>query len=170
VVQDLRGRYEYTGTDHELKVSSLRFAQGAYQAQLKLQGAAPMALQAEATGDVQVPNPLDKSDDALNTIAVQARVTAEGTLATEAARLEIKANASAETSGSGAELKTRSSEPKLKGNRSPQARSPQQQMGPMQADVEASIMPWRSQPLLAAKASSAISMSRHSGLKDRAPC
>jgi translocation and assembly module TamB len=152
VVQDLRGRYEYTGTDHELKVSSLRFAQGAYQAQLKLQGAAPMALQAEATGDVQVPNPLDKSDDALNTIAVQARVTAEGTLATEAARLEIKANASAETSGSGADTQEKQLSTRSSKNGSPQSRSPQQQMGPMQADVEASIMPWRSQPLLAAKA------------------
>lgn len=156
VVQDLRGRYEYTGTDHELKVSSLRFAQGTYQAQLKLQGAAPMALQAEATGDVQVPNPLDKSDDALNTIAVQARVTAEGTLATEAARLTIKANASAEASPPGP------------GTQDPPATAPKREKsglpsrskseaataeaGPMQADVEASIMPWRSQPLLAAKA------------------
>lgn len=156
VVQDLRGRYEYTGTHHELKVSSLRFAQGTYQAQLKLQGAAPMALQAEATGDVQVPNPLDKSDDALNTIAVQARVTAEGTLATEAARLAIKANASAEASPPGP------------GTQDPPATAPKQEKsglpsrskseaataeaGPMQADVEASIMPWRSQPLLAAKA------------------
>jgi translocation and assembly module TamB len=113
-----------------------------------------MALQAEATGDVQVPNPLDKSDDALNTIAVQARVTAEGTLATEAARLEIKANASAETSGSGADTQvTQLSTPNSKATGSPQARSPGScRCRPMQADVEASIMPWRSQPLLAAKA------------------
>ncbi len=156
VVQDLRGRYEYTGTDHELKVSSLRFAQGAYQAQLKLQGAAPMALRAEATGDVQVPNPLDKNDDALNTIAVQARVTAEGTLATEAARLAIKANASAEASPPGPGTQDpQATTPKREKNGGPsrsKSEAATAEVGPMQADVEASIMPWRSQPLLAAKA------------------
>ncbi|WP_427771143.1 translocation/assembly module TamB domain-containing protein [Comamonas thiooxydans] len=152
VVQDLRGRYEYTGTDHELKVSSLRFAQGAYQAQLKLQGAAPMALQAEATGDVQVPNPLDKSADALNTIAVQAKVTAEGTLATEAARLAIKANASAEASTPGPGTQDpQATEPKREKSGRP-SEAATAEVGTMQADVEASIMPWRSQPLLAAKA------------------
>lgn len=152
VVQDLRGRYEYTGTDHELKVSSLRFAQGAYQAQLKLQGAAPMALQAEATGDVQVPNPLDKSADALNTIAVQAKVTAEGTLATEAARLAIKANASAEASTPGPVTQDpQATEPKREKSGRP-SEAATVEVGTMQADVEASIMPWRSQPLLAAKA------------------
>lgn len=152
VVQDLHGRYEYTGTDHELKVSSLRFAQGAYQAQLKLQGAAPMALQAEATGDVQVPNPLDKSADALNTIAVQAKVTAEGTLATEAARLAIKANASAEASTPGPGTQDpQATEPKREKSGRP-SEAATAEVGTMQADVEASIMPWRSQPLLAAKA------------------
>ncbi len=152
VVQDLRGRYEYTGTDHELKVSSLRFAQGAYQAQLKLQGAAPMALQAEATGDVQVPNPLDKSADALNTIAVQAKVTAEGTLATEAARLAIKANASAEASTPGPVTQDpQATEPKREKSGRP-SEAATAEVGTMQADVEASIMPWRSQPLMAAKA------------------
>lgn len=152
VVQNLRGRYEYTGTDHELKVSSLRFAQGAYQAQLKLQGAAPMALQAEATGDVQVPNPLDKSADALNTIAVQAKVTAEGTLATEAARLAIKANASAEASTPGPGTQDpQATEPKREKSGRP-SEAATVEVGTMQADVEASIMPWRSQPLLAAKA------------------
>jgi translocation and assembly module TamB len=110
-----------------------------------------MALQAEATGDVQVPNPLDKSADALSTIAVQAKVMVEGTLATDAARLAIKANASAEASAP---------DP---GAQDPQATKPKQDRSggapeaataaasPMQADVEASIMPWRSQPLLAAK-------------------
>lgn len=152
VVQDLRGRYEYTGTHHELKVSSLRFAQGAYQAQLKLQGAAPMSLQAEVTGDVQVPNPLDKSDDAANTIAVQARVTAEGTLATEAARLAIKANASAEASTPGPGTQDpQATEPKREKSERP-SEAATAEVGTMQADVEASIMPWRSQPLLAAKA------------------
>ncbi|EFI58994.1 MULTISPECIES: translocation/assembly module TamB domain-containing protein [Comamonas] len=152
VVQDLHGRYEYTGTDHELKVSSLRFAQGAYQAQLKLQGAAPMALQAEATGDVQVPNPLDKSADALNTIAVQAKVTAEGTLATEAARLAIKANASAEASTPDPVTQDpQATEPKREKSGRP-SEAATAEVGTMQADVEASIMPWRSQPLLAAKA------------------
>lgn len=156
VVQDLRGRYEYTGTDHELKVSSLRFAQGAYQAQLKLQGAAPMAMQAEATGDVQVPNPLDKDGDAGATIAVQAKVTVEGTLATEAARLAIKANASAEASPPGpgtqdppatAAMHKKIGQPSRSGSEAAVTEA-----GTVQADVEASIMPWRSQPLLAAKA------------------
>ncbi|MGU3627605.1 translocation/assembly module TamB domain-containing protein [Comamonas sp. C24C] len=152
VVQDLRGRYEYTGTDHELKVSSLRFAQGAYQAQLKLQGAAPMAMQAEATGDVQVPNPLDKDGDAGATIAVQAKVTVEGTLATEAARLAIKANASAEASPPGPGTQDpQAIEPKREKSGRP-SKEATAEVGPMQADVEASIMPWRSQPLLAAKA------------------
>ena len=156
VVQDLRGRYEYTGTDHELKVSSLRFAQGAYQAQLKLQGAAPMAMQAEATGDVQVPNPLDKDGDAGATIAVQAKVTAEGTLATEAAKLEIKANANAEASTSSPGTQDpQATEPKREKSGRPsrlKSEAATAEVGPMQADVEASIMPWRSQPLLAAKA------------------
>lgn len=159
-VQDLSGRYEYTGTHHELKVSSLHFAQGAYQAQLKLQGAAPMALQAEATGDVQVPNPLQaKNGDASTTIAVQAKVTAEGTLATEAAKLEIQANASADSStevqnpaadieGDGASKPNQEKRKPLSNSKSDAALN----AGPMQADVQASLMPWRSQPLVAAKA------------------
>ena len=155
VVQDLHGRYEYTGTNHELKVSSLRFAQGTYQAQLKLQGAAPMAMQAEATGDVQMPNPLDKDGDAGATIAVQARVTAEGTLATEAARLEIKANANASAEISGADRQGKTAlAPEQSSNRQPSGSKsgPAADTPPMQADVAASIMPWRGQPLLAAKA------------------
>jgi translocation and assembly module TamB len=111
-----------------------------------------MALQAEATGDVQVPNPLDKSDDALNTIAVQARVTAEGTLATEAARLESRPMPAPKPRPRRRHSRPAALEPKLKGNPQPSSEVQQQQMGPMQADVEASIMPWRSQPLLAAKA------------------
>lgn len=157
VVQDLRGRYEYTGTHHELKVSSLRFAQGAYQAQLKLQGAAPMALQAEATGDVQVTNPLNKDGDASATIAMQAKVTAEGNLATEAAKLEIKAHASADVQAQSAAA---SAQDKIASNPNQDKRKQLSNSksdaapntGPMQADVQASIMPWRGQPLLTAKA------------------
>lgn len=155
VVQDLSGRYEYMGTHHELKVSSLRFAQGNYQAHLKLEGAAPMALQAEASGDVQVPNPLAKSEEQDATIAVQAKVSAHGTLATEAAALEIKASAQAQPQSSITEntneidLKASTDKGKQLSNSKSSSDAATESM---HADIEASIMPWRSQPLLAAKA------------------
>lgn len=100
VVEDLKGHYQYDGTAHALRVASLRFADGSYQAKLTLQGAAPMQLEAQVLGDLRVPNPMQPEAS----IAVQARAQAQGTLATEAARLEVVANASAATTPQNEEL------------------------------------------------------------------
>ena len=138
-VDGLKGSYAYEGGKHRLNVDQVQWADGSYQAQVTLEGASPMQLEATLKGDLQVPNPMVKpgsSDSkgnktaAPDTIAVTAVVEAKGTLATEAARIDVKANASAAPHSSGS---------------APIAE-------PMHADVQASVMPWKSQPLLTADA------------------
>src|SRR5690606_36296751 len=121
---ELHGHYRYTGSHHDLEVSSLRYAQGFYEAELKLQAAAPMALQAQLKGNVNAPLP-QQPEQSLNILA-QAKV--EGTLSGDAARLQIQAEAQT---------------PEVPNEQASQALS---------ADIQAVIRPWLAQPVEQAQA------------------
>ena len=81
--------YRYTGSEHELDITSLRYADGLYEAKAKLQAASPMQIQATLQGQLQTAMPLQPEE----TLQIVASASVDGTLATEAARLQIKAQA-----------------------------------------------------------------------------
>lgn len=54
-LSDVRALYAFDGQAHRLDVDSLVLAQGRYTLQARLQGAAPMALDVKAQGEVQTP-------------------------------------------------------------------------------------------------------------------
>ena len=124
VVTELYGHYAYTGTHHELEVTSLRYAEGFYAAKTRLQAAAPMQLQVQLRGDIKAPLP-NQPDKFLDIVAT---ATASGTLATEAAKLQITAQAhSADTQDKDASKA-------------------------LSADIRATVRPWLGQPLEQAQA------------------
>ncbi len=75
--------------DHELQISSLHYAGGLYEAQAKLQAAAPMQLEAQLQGVIEAALP----DQPSQTLPITASADIRGTLATEAAKLTIQAQA-----------------------------------------------------------------------------
>ncbi len=86
-VHALEGRYRYDAGHHLLDLAGVEVADGRYQGTVKLQGAAPMALQAALTGRVQAPVP-----QGVAPLAVLAKARVDGTLAGAAARLGITAH------------------------------------------------------------------------------
>ncbi len=82
----LSGRYRYDRVQHSLKVDGVDLAQGHYRLDATLQALAPMALQAQLDGQVRTETP--GSDQPLELLA---HATVNGTLATEAARLQVLA-------------------------------------------------------------------------------
>ena len=125
LVDGLKGRYSYDGQQHELVVNNVQWADGVYNAELQLQGAAPMQLKAEVNGRLQAPNPLQAGPEknestasagpkleneksaknenaaqqaqaAQGRIAVIANARAEGNLAGENALLTVTAKATAQ--------------------------------------------------------------------------
>ncbi|MDH6591346.1 translocation and assembly module TamB [Variovorax sp. TBS-050B] len=81
----LAGHYRYTEGRHALDVAGVDIADGHYSAQVKLQGAAPMALEAALQGRVKAPLAEDRS------IEVLAGANIDGTLAGTGARLRVAA-------------------------------------------------------------------------------
>jgi translocation and assembly module TamB len=81
----LAGHYRYTGAQHELEIDGVDIADGHYSANVKLQGAAPMAIEAALEGRVRAPLAEDRS------IEVLAKAGIEGTLAGTDARLQVAA-------------------------------------------------------------------------------
>ncbi|HYP83363.1 translocation/assembly module TamB domain-containing protein [Variovorax sp.] len=86
VATGLAGSYRYQGGEHRLKVDGVDLADGHYVADVKLQGAAPMALDAHIDARVRAPMGDERSLDVL------AAATAKGTLAGAQARLDVQAN------------------------------------------------------------------------------
>ena len=82
----LSGRYRYDRVQHTLKVDGVDLAQGHYSLDATLQALAPMALQAQLDGQVRTDTP--GSDQPLE---LSAHAEVNGTLATEAARLQVLA-------------------------------------------------------------------------------
>jgi translocation and assembly module TamB len=83
--RNLTGSYLYKGAEHALEVKGIDIAAGHYSARVKLQGPAPMALDAALDGRVKAPLAEDHSIDVL------AQATVKGTLAGTAARLQVAA-------------------------------------------------------------------------------
>ncbi len=84
----LAGRYHYqhADTQHRFVLDEVAIADGRYSARATLQGAAPMALEAQIDGHAEVPVSQGEAVELL------ARVSAAGTLAGADARLRIDAN------------------------------------------------------------------------------
>jgi translocation and assembly module TamB len=124
VITELYGHYAYDGSHHALEVSSLRYAEGFYEAQARLQALAPMQLEAKVQGTIKAPLP-NQPDQLLD---IMAKASATGTLATEAAKLELTAQA-----------------------RTPEAEA-ENATNALAADIQATIRPWLAQPLEQAQA------------------
>ena len=123
-ITELHGHYRYRNGEHALDLTSLRYAEGFYTGQATLQGAAPMAVRVQVQGDVSAPLP-QQPDQSLH---FNAKARIEGTLATEAARLHITAQAA--------------SVPAKDDDTAPA----------LSADVDATVRPWLPQPVEQAKA------------------
>ena len=125
-ITELYGQYRYTGSHHELQVSSLRYAGGLYEAQAKLQAAAPMQLEAQLQGAIEAALPQQPSE----TLSITATADINGTLASEAAKLTIQAKAhtpkATDTAGT--------------------------EDNNLSADISAIIRPWLAQPVEQAQA------------------
>ncbi|MBT2321334.1 translocation/assembly module TamB domain-containing protein [Variovorax paradoxus] len=81
----LAGSYRYAGAEHQLEVSGVDIADGHYSARVKLQGPAPMAIDAALDGRVRAPLAENRGIDVL------AQASAKGTLAGAEARLAVAA-------------------------------------------------------------------------------
>ncbi|WP_371319858.1 translocation/assembly module TamB domain-containing protein [Variovorax sp. dw_308] len=84
-IGQLAGHYRYTADHHELQVDGIDIADGHYSGKLRLQGPAPMAIEAALEGKVRAP--LDKE----RSIDVLASASVNGTLAGRDARLAVEA-------------------------------------------------------------------------------
>lgn len=82
---NLSGSYSYKAAEHVLEVKGVDIADGHYSTRVKLQGPAPMAIDAALDGRVKAPLAEDHNIDVLAT------ATVKGTLAGTAARLQIAA-------------------------------------------------------------------------------
>lgn len=83
--RNLAGSYIYKAAEHALEIKGVDIADGHYSARAKLQGPAPMALEASLDGRVKAPLAEDHSIDVL------AQATVKGTLSGTAARLQVAA-------------------------------------------------------------------------------
>ncbi|SCX74025.1 translocation/assembly module TamB domain-containing protein [Variovorax sp. EL159] len=82
---NLAGSYSYKAAEHALEVKGVDIADGHYSARVKLQGPAPMTIDAALDGRVKAPLAEDQS------IEVLAEATVKGTLSGKAARLQVAA-------------------------------------------------------------------------------
>ncbi len=144
----LQGRYQYDRVQHRLTVDGVDLAQGHYSLDATLQALAPMALQATLQGQVRTETP--GSDQPL---VLSAHAEVKGSLATEAARLQVlaqlrppEANATEATEAQSA----RGVAQAAAGLADKAAVKPP--ANTMQADVRAEVAPWAPQPLLQASA------------------
>lgn len=137
---ELQGHYRYTGSHHQLAVNSLRWAEGRYAAQLKLQGAAPMELEAHLRGSIQTALP--EQDMRLQTLAT---VQLSGTLAGADAQIEAQASAYA---------KDVVQEDSAQDLPQPTAREAEDiaSSQTLRAQLSAKLQPWQPQPVVSAHA------------------
>ncbi|QXL84721.1 translocation/assembly module TamB domain-containing protein [Comamonas sp. NLF-1-9] len=82
----LRGHYDWDGREHRLRIDELHFAEGNYQLQASLQGAAPMQLEAALQASLQARLAPDGAP-----VAASAQLRAAGPLSGRAARLALSA-------------------------------------------------------------------------------
>jgi translocation and assembly module TamB len=128
--RSLAGDYHFDGREHRLNIGGVQLAQGQYNARLTLQAQAPMALNATVDGTVRTAVPGGTS-----AIQLGAHATLQGTLATAAAQLQVQARIQPTTP-----QETQATQP------------PPATTDPMQAEVQATLAPWATQPLQSAQA------------------
>ena len=124
VIEGLEGRYRYDGSEHRVEIGHVALAQGEYTLQATLGAHAPMPLDATLDGTVRTAVP--GSEQAL---AARAHARITGTLATEAARLQVAA--------------------RLRQATAPGEAQPEDALS---VDAQAQIAPWAEQPVVAADA------------------
>ncbi|KQP39688.1 translocation/assembly module TamB domain-containing protein [Pseudorhodoferax sp. Leaf274] len=83
-VQALAGHYRYAQGSHQLRLDGVEVADGRYQGQVALQGAAPMALDAQLRGEVRAPMVEGSAP-----LTVQAEAMVRGQLAQPDGQLKI---------------------------------------------------------------------------------
>ena len=135
VLSDVRGQYAYDGQQHTLSLEEFKLAQGRYTLQAQLQAAAPMALNLQWQGQVQMPGHAGRSGRSSPTLDLHASV--QGKLSGAQAQLDVQA-----------QLAPTGTHPKP----SP----PSAQIGPapsaelMQLQLQALIQPWQKQVVVQA--------------------
>ena len=95
-MSDVRAQYAFDGREHRLDVDSLALAQGRYNLQARLDGAAPMALHVVVQGQVQTP-----ASGRTPALQLQVHSTVQGQLSGPQAQLSVQAEL-APTPGQGA--------------------------------------------------------------------
>lgn len=150
VLSHIDGHYHYDGEQHHLQWSELAVAAGHYSGQIRLQGAAPMALQAQLEGEI--PTGLGAPAPA----QLLARAGLQGTLSGPAAEIALEAVLDPDE----APLPSAKAAPTGKGRATPpgkvqgqmQSQMQSQTQGLMQAQVQARLRPWAEQVLPEAQA------------------
>ncbi|RUP35308.1 MAG: hypothetical protein EKK45_01425, partial [Curvibacter sp.] len=146
VLSHIDGHYHYDGEQHHLQWSELAVAAGHYSGQISLQGAAPMALQAQLEGEI--PTGLGAPAPA----QLLARAGLQGTLSGPAAEIALEAVLDPDE----ATLPSARTAPTGKGRSTPPGQVPSQvqaqRQAQMQAQVQARLRPWAEQVLPEAQA------------------
>ncbi len=129
-VNGLAGRYQYVDQHHQLKIDGVDVMDGHYSAQLKLQGPAPMALEAALDAKVRAPVP-----EGANPLTVLGNAKVDGNLSGPQARLKIQAEVRPEAvAESGANPPS------------------QPEADPLHLALNAELAPWAPQPVISALA------------------
>lgn len=131
----VRGQYAYDGHQHTLTTDEFNMAQGRYTLQAQLQATAPMALNLQWQGQVQVPGPSGKSGPGGPTLDLQSSV--QGSLSGAQAQLTLQA----QLAPTGTSPKPPPSSPKP---------APGRATEPMELTLQAQIQPWQKQVLVQA--------------------
>ena len=145
-IAGLQGRYLYEASTHQLSIASVQAFNGSYQLQATLGALAPMDLKAELQAHIDQP-----ATEQLPAIQADAKASVNGTLAGEDATLQVKAQLQPRVTG--AALAPAEAPPK-KSAKSSKPSAAQQQAAqalakapPMQADVDATVYPWKPWPV-----------------------
>lgn len=154
VLNHIDGHYHYDGEQHHLQWSELAVAAGHYSGQISLQGAAPMALQAQLEGEI--PTGLGAPAPA----QLLARAGLQGTLSGPAAEIALEAVLdpdedtphSTSTPGTTGTTGTTGTNAATKAATQASNKGRPSQPGLMQAQVQARLRPWAEQVLPEAQA------------------
>jgi translocation and assembly module TamB len=148
-VSGLAGNYAYRDGTHHLVVDGVDVADGHYSAKVTLQGAAPMALDAALQARLRAPVPGSDAPP----LTVAGTVTAKGTLATQAARLQIEASVQSEPNATAMPpAGVASGATPGSGNTKAGPVHSDTKKEPLSARVNATVRPWLAQPIETAHA------------------
>ncbi len=135
-VSGLQGRYEYSASQHQLQIAQVQAFNGNYQAQITLGGLAPMPLTAELQAHIDQP-----ASEQLPAMQADAKASVTGDLAGADASLRVQAQVNPRID---AAAPATDKKPSATQQQSAQALA---KAPPMQADVDATVYPWKPWPL-----------------------